>query len=104
MTDSILVITTIDGKENAQRIARELVEKRLAACVQVFPVTSIYRWKGKVEEAEEWLCLCKTRREIFEDVEMAIKRMHTYEIPEIVALPVEAGSHDYLAWMDQEVR
>ncbi|MEN6450291.1 MAG: divalent-cation tolerance protein CutA [Thermoguttaceae bacterium] len=99
------VVTTIERREDAQRIARVLVESRLAACVQVLgPIASTYRWQGKVETAEEWQCSIKTRRDCYPAVEQAIRKLHPYEVPEIVALPIVAGGADYLAWLDEQVR
>ncbi len=104
MTDVIQVVTTLPKQDDAQRIAETLVERRLAACAQVIcgPIRSTYRWKGKVESAEEWLCVVKTRRELFAAVEAAIREMHPYEVPEILALSVLDGSADYLAWVMDE--
>ncbi len=103
MTSYIQVVTTTARREEAQRIARELVEKRLAACAQVVgPITSIYRWQDKIETDEEWQCWCKTRGELFTQVEEAIRSMHPYETPEILAVPVVAGSERYLAWLDAQ--
>ncbi len=103
MTDAIEVITTAPKKADAQRIAEALVERRLAACGQVLgPVASTYRWKGQVERAEEWLCVAKTRRELYAAVEAAIREMHPYEVPEILALPVIDGGADYLRWITEE--
>ncbi len=100
MEACIQVMTTTDSREAAQRIGRLLVERRLAACVQLIgPMTSIYRWEGTVEEAEEWLCLVKTTQARYLEVERAIKAAHSYETPEILAVPVAAGSPDYLAWL-----
>ncbi len=100
----IQVMTATDKREEAERIARSLVETRLAACVQIVgPVTSIYRWKGAVETAEEWLCLVKSRSECYGAIERAIRALHSYETPEILALPVTAGSRDYLDWLRGEV-
>ncbi len=100
----IQVMTATDKREEAERIARSLVEMRLAACVQIVgPVTSIYRWKGAVETAEEWLCLVKSRSECYGAIERAIRALHSYETPEILALPVTAGSRDYLDWLRGEV-
>jgi len=97
----IQITTTTETKEQAENIAQHLVEKKLAACVQITgPITSIYRWKGKVEKAQEWLCVIKTREELFDRVETAIKKMHTYETPEIVAVPIIKGSKEYLTWLD----
>ncbi len=104
MTDYIQVLTTIDDEAKAVQIARTLVEDRLAACVQVLgPMTSTYRWKGQVETSREWLCVAKTRQDLYARVEAAIRRVHSYEVPEILALPVVAGSRDYLAWLEGEV-
>ncbi len=104
MTDFIQVVTTTERKEDAAAIARTLVDERLAACVQVLgPVTSTYRWKGEIETAEEWQCWAKTRRELYEQVEQSIRRLHPYEVPEILAMPILAGSAGYLAWLEGEV-
>jgi len=99
----IQVVTTTALREEAERIARELVETRLAACVQIVgPIISTYRWQGKIELSEEWQCWAKTRGELFARVEEAIRRNHPYEVPEILAVPVVAGSASYLAWVDAE--
>lgn len=105
MTRFIQVITTTDKKETADSIARDLVGKRLAACVQILgPVGSTYRWRGQVETAAEWLCLVKSREDLFEDIVAAIKAIHTYETPEILAVPVVIGSKDYLEWLESELK
>ena len=105
MTDTIQVITTTDTKAGAQAIASALVEKRLAACVQIIgPITSTYRWQGEIETTEEWLCLIKSRRDLYEALEEAIREVHPYDVPEILAVPVVAGSRDYLDWMDGELQ
>jgi periplasmic divalent cation tolerance protein len=104
MEKFIQVTTTTEKREDAERIARSLVEARLAACVQIVgPITSIYRWKGKIEAADEWLCLIKSREENYGAVEQAIRSLHPYETPEIVAAPVTAGSRDYLGWLRSEL-
>jgi len=104
MSDYIQIVTTAGTRDDAQRIARALVDERLAACVQVVgPVASTYRWKGQIESGEEWQCWAKTRQSLYERVEQAIRRLHPYEVPEILALPVLAGSAAYLAWLDAEV-
>lgn len=104
MKSFIQVTTTTETKEQAQTIAHHLVEAKLAACVQITgPITSIYRWKGKVENTEEWLCLIKTRDDIYDKVEKAIKELHPYETPEIIAVPIVKGSPDYLNWLENEV-
>lgn len=95
--------TTIDSAARAQKIADHLVEHRLAACVQVTsPITSTYRWHDKVERSQEVMCLIKTRRESVEGVEAAIRSLHPYDNPEIIALPIVAGSAEYLAWIESE--
>jgi periplasmic divalent cation tolerance protein len=104
MKSYIQISTTTETKEQAQTIAQHLVEAKLAACVQITgPITSIYRWKGKVENAEEWLCLIKTRDDLFKKVEAAIKKMHPYETPEIIAVPIVKGSKEYLNWIDENL-
>jgi len=104
MTTAIQVVTTIDTEEGATRLARMLVERRLAACVQVAgPVASVYRWQGRVEEAREWQCLIKTRADLFDAVAAAIRALHAYELPEIIALPIVAGDPAYLDWLRREV-
>ena len=101
MTGSVQVSTTTEAKSSAQTIARALIEQRLAACVQIVgPITSTYRWQGEIETAEEWLCLIKTRSDLYEQLEAAIREVHPYDVPEILAVPVVAGSEDYLAWLD----
>jgi periplasmic divalent cation tolerance protein len=101
MQTYIQITTTTETKEQAEKIARHLVESKLAACVQITgPITSIYRWKGKMENSQEWLCLIKTREDFFDKVEAAIKKLHPYETPEIVAVPIVKGSREYLNWID----
>jgi periplasmic divalent cation tolerance protein len=103
MTEFIQVTTAIDSKEGAQKIAQTLVERRLAACVHVAgPITSTYWWQGKMEIEEEWTCAAKTRKELYGDVEKAIRETHPYDEPEIVALPMVNGSQSYLDWIATE--
>ena len=104
MTEYIQLSTTTEKKEDANRIAREVVEKRLAACAQVIgPISSTYWWEGKIEETEEWLCIMKSRKDLYDRLEKAIRDIHPYEVPEIVAVPLAGGSRDYLAWLSNEV-
>jgi len=99
----IQVTTTAAERADAEKIARALVERRLAACVQVAgPVSSTYRWRGDIETAQEFLCIIKTRAELFEKVESAIRELHPYETPEIIATPITGGSADYLKWLADE--
>lgn len=106
MTDKIVVLVTCESVKQARTIARALVEQRLAACGNVVeaPVRSIYRWKGKVESAREFLLILKSSRRRFRALESAVRRMHTYDVPEIVALPVVEGSRAYLEWISDSVR
>jgi periplasmic divalent cation tolerance protein len=104
MTDYIQVYTTTEKREEAKEIARDVVEKRLAACAQVLgPIASTYWWKGMIEEAEEWVCVMKSRRDRYKRLEETIRGIHPYEEPEILAVPIEAGSRGYLNWLDREL-
>lgn len=103
MTDKRVVLTTAGSKEEAQKIARALVERRLAACVNVVAIESVYRWKDEVESAEEWLLVIKTTGSALDQVSAAIKELHVYELPECVVLPIENGSEEYLAWIGESV-
>jgi periplasmic divalent cation tolerance protein len=104
MTDYVQVLTTAGSEEEAEAIATTLVEKRLAACVQVVgPIASTYRWQGKIERECEWQCLAKTEAGLYAEVEAAIRRVHSYDKPEIIAIPVLAGSAGYLAWISENV-
>lgn len=105
MDKYIQISTTTASKDDAIRIAGVLVDKRLAACVQILgPALSIYRWKGKIEQAEEWQCLIKSREDLFEEVATSIKANHPYETPEIVATVISAGSAAYLQWLHDELK
>ena len=105
MTEHIQLFTTTEKKEDAKNIAREVLEKRLAACVQIIgPITSTYRWKGQIEEEHEWLCLMKSRNDLYDRLEERIKGIHPYEEPEILAIPVVAGSQGYLDWLNEAVK
>jgi uncharacterized protein involved in tolerance to divalent cations len=104
MTDKIVVLCTCSSAEEARRLAGALIQKRLAACVNLLPsVRSIYHWKGAVEEGDETLMIIKSSRPLFERVRAEIARLHSYEEPEIVALPIVDGSESYLEWMDREL-
>jgi periplasmic divalent cation tolerance protein len=104
MTDKIVVMSTCGSSEEAKRLAHELVAQRVAACVNIVaPVRSIYRWNGRVEDAEEWLLIVKSTRSAFERLRSILEAAHSYELPEVLAIPVIAGSPNYLAWIDSEV-
>lgn len=103
MTNLLHVTTTLPSQDAVLRLARVLVETRLAACVQVAgPVRSVYRWQGALEEAEEWYCHAKTTRARWAELEARIRAEHPYQVPEIVAVEIVEGSEGYLAWVDQE--
>jgi periplasmic divalent cation tolerance protein len=104
MTEAIQVVTTAGSQEEAQKLAAALVAARLAACVQVIgPIASTYRWQGKLETSQEWLCSIKTLRANYGAIETAIRAAHSYQVPEILAFEVVEGSRDYLDWLSQEV-
>jgi periplasmic divalent cation tolerance protein len=103
MTDKLVVLVTCSSMAEAQRIARGVVKERLAACVNILPgaVHSIYRWKGEVESARERLLLIKTSRKRLAKLRTAVERLHSYDVPEFVALPIAAASPAYLSWIDE---
>ena len=100
----IQVFTTVAKRSDAERIARILSESRLAACIQIVgPITGIYRWKGKIRKSKEWLCIAKSKKDHYKMIEEAIKKVHSYELPEIIATPIIKGSREYLGWIAKEV-
>jgi periplasmic divalent cation tolerance protein len=105
VTDALVVLVTAPTAERAAEIARALVEERLAACGNVVPaIRSIYRWEGKVQDEQEALLVLKTTRERFEALRERVLSLHPYQVPEVIALEVEAGSAPYLAWLAAETR
>ena len=104
MTDAVLVLTTAGNETEAQKIAHELVESRLAACVNIVPqIQSVYRWEGKVETSEEYLLIIKTTKSRRADVQAAIRELHSYELPECIVISMEGGSAEYLKWIEDSV-
>ena len=104
MTGKVVVLCTIGSAEDAERIARAVVERGLAACVNVVPgVTSFYRWKGEIARDAEWLMVMKTTAACFEALREALVALHPYDVPEIVELPIERGHPPYLDWIDESV-
>jgi periplasmic divalent cation tolerance protein len=109
MTDKIVVLSTCGSSDEAQRLAHALVEKRLAGCVNIIPgVRSVYRWRNEagkdaIEEEEEVLLVIKTSRPLLEDLRNEIERLHSYEVPEVIAMQVVDGSERYLAWLEREL-
>jgi periplasmic divalent cation tolerance protein len=106
MTDKILVLVTCGSRKEARKLARALVGRRLAACVSQIgvPVTSTFRWKGKVESANEFLLLIKTTKKRFEAARDTVCKLHSYDVPEIIALPIATGSRPYLDWIEESVK
>lgn len=105
MSDYLLVFCTTDDRHEAEKIAERLVDAELAACVQIVgPMLSVYRWEGAVERAEEWLLLAKTTADSYTDLEAEIAALHSYDVPEIVAVPIARGSEAYLQWLSGSVR
>ncbi len=105
MTDKIVVFVTCGSAEEADCIARRLVEGRLAACVNIVSnVRSVYRWEGKVEASEEWLLIAKSRRELFSALCEEVRKAHSYSVPETIALAIVEGNPDYLRWVDDETQ
>ncbi len=103
MTDYIQVITTTPDREMAAAIARSLLENRLAACVQITEgVTSYYWWDGKIDRSDECVCTIKTGSHLYEAVQKKIREIHSYDVPEIIAVPITAGSREYLEWIADE--
>jgi periplasmic divalent cation tolerance protein len=104
MTDKILVLTTTGSEAEARTIAHALVEQKLAACVNIIPrIQSVFHWQGEIEESEEYLLLVKTTAEHFTKVRDAIKELHSYDLPECIALPVSDGSEPYLKWIESSL-
>lgn len=99
---SIIYITAGDMAE-ARKIGRQLVEERLAACVNIFPITSIFRWKGNIDEANEFGIIVKTRSEKVKDIEKRVKEIHSYEVPCVLSFSIDRGSAEYLKWINESV-
>ena len=104
MTEAVLVITTAGKESEAQKIAQELVKRRLAACINIVPrIQSVYRWEAKVETAEEYLLLIKTTKTHTAEVQAAIQELHSYDLPEFVVIDMKGGSAEYLKWIEDSV-
>ncbi len=104
MSEKKIVLTTTGSLDEAEKIAHALVERRLAACVNIVgPIHSVYRWQGKVESAPEHLLLIKTMAAQFDALAKAIRELHSYDLPECIQLPIEGGSAEYLEWIEQSL-
>ena len=105
MTDQIVILSTCASEDEAQRLARKLLEERLCACVNIVPqVQSLFHWQGKVDSGTESLLIIKSSRELFAAVASAIESLHSYEVPEVIALPIIEGSANYLNWLRSNLR
>lgn len=104
MTEFIQITTTTGTRHDAEQIASELVSRRLAGCVQIAgPIASTFRWQGKVENAEEWMCTVKTSRGQMEAIQNLLREIHPYDVPEVIAIPIVGGSEAYLRWLGEQV-
>jgi periplasmic divalent cation tolerance protein len=103
-TEAAIVMTTVGSEAEAEALAGEIVEAHLAACVQILAIRSVYVWKGSLERGPEWLLLAKTRGEHYGALEAFIRERHAYETPEIVMVPITAGSAGYLAWLGAQTQ
>ena len=102
MSEAIVVLVTCGSEEEATKIANSLVEERIAACVSIIsPVRSIYRWEGKIWDEKEWVLIINTQKKRFEELERKVKSLHSYSVPEIIALPVVEGFASYLKWLEE---
>lgn len=105
MVSYLQVFTCIEKKKDAEKIARTLLEKKLAGCIQIIgPVSSLYWWEGKIEEIEEWLCVIKSEKSLYEELEKTIKENHPYAVPEIIGIPIITGSQEYLNWLSNVLK
>jgi periplasmic divalent cation tolerance protein len=105
MTDKKLVLTTCGSLDEARKIGRALIERRLAACVNIVPqIESVYRWQGKIETATEFLLLIKTTAGAFDELRNVLSELHSYKVPECIEISIEDGSEAYLAWVGESVR
>jgi len=105
VTDKVVVLTTTAGRDEGKRIARHLVDTRLAACVNILqPIESVYRWQGQIAEEEEFLLIIKSTRELFTEIKAEILKIHSYQTPEIICLPIIDGSPNYLKWISDSVK
>jgi periplasmic divalent cation tolerance protein len=104
MNQFIVVYVTVGSSDDGDRLAHVLVEERLAACVnRIRPVHSIYRWQGQVEQSEEELLIIKTKRDLFDRLKQRVQALHSYSVPEIIALPILEGSESYLKWLEEQL-
>lgn len=104
MSEQLVVLIMAGSQEEAEHLAHSLVAEMLAACVNVVPgVTSVYRWEGEIQRDQEWLLIVKTQREVLDNLVQRVQALHSYEVPEIIALPLVGGSEAYLRWLSAQV-
>ncbi len=104
MNNYIQVATTIDNRDQARSLAGKLLDLRLVACVQIIRCDSMYHWQGKIEGSQEYLCLMKTRADLFENLQQIIEQLHPYEVPEILATSITSANKAYLTWLERELQ
>ena len=105
MSDYMVIFITTSSIDEAKKLGRTLVEEKLVACSNILsPVHSIYQWKGKLCEDEEVMIVLKTKRDLFRQIELRVKELHSYDVPEIIAIPIIEGSEDYLSWVESGTR
>lgn len=104
MTEFLQITTTVGTRQDAERIATELVSRRLAGCVQINgPIASTFRWQGKIETADEWLCIVKTGRDQLDGIRNVLAEIHPYDVPELIATPIVDGGEAYLKWLEEQL-
>ena len=105
MPDYTVIFITTSSPDEAEKIGRALVEEKLVACANIVPsIRSIYRWQGKICDDKETLIILKTKKELFEQIEQRVKALHSYEVPEIISMPIIEGSNEYLSWLENETK
>ena len=105
MTDNVVIMVTASSRRECRKIARHLVEEKLAACVNITQaIESVYRWEGKLADEKEFVMLIKSKRELFPEIKAAIAKLHSYHTPEIICLPIIDGSRNYLQWIADSVK
>ena len=103
MTDKIVVLSNCGSAEEARKVARHLVDLRLAACVNIVPgVESVYHWQGQIETEQEWMLVIKSTRALFDRLKLELQKVHSYQVPEVIAMAIVDGSPDYLSWLEKE--
>jgi len=100
----IQILVSFPSKSSADKVAKKILQERLAGCIQIFPISSKFWWKGKIEITKEWLCFIKTKKILYKKVEKLVKELHPYTVPEIISFKIENGNKDYLKWLLEETK